>query len=125
MRGGHRFPVSRLAASAQPMLLCADVGGTNTRLHLFKVPDRLAKRTPGSAPKTRNAVRGLLLGGLYLGKIWEDTVTSCRLGESPLVPGRQIQDHLRDHLNGVHCVLKWGRQNNFIYIISTPRIVEQ
>ena len=23
----------------QPMLLCADVGGTNTRLHLFKVPE--------------------------------------------------------------------------------------
>jgi glucokinase len=22
------------------MLLCADVGGTNTRLHLFKVPER-------------------------------------------------------------------------------------
>lgn len=28
--------------AAQPMLLCADVGGTNTRLHLFKVPERRA-----------------------------------------------------------------------------------
>ena len=33
-------PSKAVLSGAQPMLLCADVGGTNTRLHLFKVPER-------------------------------------------------------------------------------------
>ncbi|CAK9050766.1 unnamed protein product [Durusdinium trenchii] len=32
----------------EPMLLCADVGGTNTRLHLFKVPDTTTAVVPES-----------------------------------------------------------------------------
>eukprot|EP00435_Cladocopium_sp_Y103_P032082 s2879_g8.t1 len=32
----------------EPMLLCADVGGTNTRLHLFKVPDTTTAIVPDS-----------------------------------------------------------------------------
>jgi len=41
-----KFMRSLSPMPAEPMLLCADVGGTNTRLHLFRVPETYTALVP-------------------------------------------------------------------------------